>query len=395
MQRDSDSVFFQRQTIFLTGGTGGLGGCLVFKLALAVDTAKIYVLVRGSAARAKARWRETMPMHVEGILATGKIHFVVGDMTMSDLGIPVDLLDELAASVTLVIHSAADTNLKAPLRKSVERNCMPVLELARLAGSFKRMERFVHISTAFVDCFLPDGVVEERIYGVGDPEAQLAEILETGDISRDAIPEFLWPYSLAKHLTEQLVLSRHPDLPLLIVRPTNIGPAIAQPYPYYGPLGACPISTYIRGYITAPDSGVVHVARGNTAGANILDEIPVDLVANIVLLHAARGTVGIVHAGAQSYVPRSLAQMHADIRAEVPGAAFAYVDDWQVEEGRYARFWKVAGRDWRFCGAKSVALKGCDGPLSIDIEDHDVAEFMRMRVRLIAKDIETRTVDKA
>ncbi|KAJ6580765.1 male sterility protein-domain-containing protein [Mycena capillaripes] len=369
MQRDSDSVFFRRQTIFLTGGTGGLGGCLVFKLALAVDTAKIYVLVRGSVARAKSRWRETMPMHVEGILATGKIHFVVGDMTMKDLGIPVDLLGELAASVTLVIHSAADTSLTAPLRKSVERNCMPVLELARLASLFKRLEHFVHISTAFVNCFLPDGVVEERIYDVGDPEAQLAEIIETGDISRNTIPEFLWPYSVAKHLTERLLLSRYPDLPLLIVRPTNIGPAMAQPYPYYGPLGACPISTYIRGYITAPDSGVVHVARGNTAGANILDEIP--------------------------YVPRSLAQMHADIRAEVPGAAFAYVDDWQVKEGRYALFWKVAGRDWRFCGAKSVALKGCGGPLSIDIEDHDVADFMRMRVRLIAKDIETRTVDKA
>ncbi|KAJ7633468.1 NAD-binding domain 4 protein [Mycena polygramma] len=384
MEQDADSTFFRRQTIFLTGGTGGLGGCLLFKLALAVDTAKIYVLVRGSAGRAEARWRKTMPVHIEEILATRKVHFVVGDMTMRDFGISAEVLDELAASVTVVIHSAADTRLEAPLRKSVENNCIPALELARLAGSFKRLERFVHISTAFVNSFLPDGPVEERIYEVGDPEVQLAEILQTGEVS-GGLPKFLWPYSFAKHLTERLLLSRHSRLPLLIVRPTNIGPAIAQPYPYYGPPGACPISTYIHSYISVPDSGVIHVARGNTAGSNIVDEIPVDLVANLVLLHTARGTSGIVHASAQCYVPRTLGQIQADIRAEVPGASFRNVDDRKVKAGRYARFWKAAGRDWRFSAAKSVGLKGCGGPLSIDLAQHDVAKFMRMRVRLIAK----------
>ncbi|KAJ6507420.1 male sterility protein-domain-containing protein [Mycena vitilis] len=254
MEQDADSAFFRRQTIFLTGGTGGLGGCLLFKLALAVDTAKIYALVRGSAARAEARWRKTMPVHIERILGTRKVHFVVGDMTMRNFGISAKVLHEVVASVTLVIHSAADTRLEAPLRRSVENNCIPALELARLAGSFKRLERFVHISTAFVNSFLPDGLVKERIYEVGDPEVQLAEILQTGEVSGG-------------------LANRHSHLPLLIVRPTNIGPAIAQPYPYYGPPGACPISTYIHSYISAPDSGVIHVARGNTAGANIVDEI--------------------------------------------------------------------------------------------------------------------------
>ena len=36
------------QTIFLTGSTGILGGCLLYKLALQLPTSRIFVLVRGS-----------------------------------------------------------------------------------------------------------------------------------------------------------------------------------------------------------------------------------------------------------------------------------------------------------------------------------------------------------
>ncbi|KAJ7142745.1 hypothetical protein C8R44DRAFT_827585 [Mycena epipterygia] len=358
----TDLVFFQRQTVFLTGGTGNLGGCLLFKLTLAVDTQRIYVLVRGSAARAEQRWNETMPKQIRHILAKHK----------------------LRASVTLVIHSAANISLTASLRDSLEHNCLPSLELARLAGSFKHLERFVYISTAYVNCFLPDGPVEERIYEVGDAEAQLTGILETGEISPDPIPHFLWPCSFVKHLTERLLISRNPHLPLLIVRPTTIGPAIAQPYPYYGPLAACPLSAYIEKFIIAPDSGVIHTTYG---GANIADEIPVDLVANLVLLHAARGTTGVVHASAQSYVPRSLAHLLADICAVVPTAVFTYVADGSVAEGKYARFLKILSRDRRFSNAKSGALKDCGGPLSIDLKDHDAAGFMRTRVRVIAENL--------
>ena len=39
------------QTMFLTGATGTLGGCLLYKLALQLPTSKIFVLVRGSVQR--------------------------------------------------------------------------------------------------------------------------------------------------------------------------------------------------------------------------------------------------------------------------------------------------------------------------------------------------------
>ncbi|KAJ7485808.1 male sterility protein-domain-containing protein [Mycena latifolia] len=386
------SAFFQRQIIFLTGGTGSLGGCLLFKLALKVDTLKIYVLVRGSAAQAMARWTTIMPVQIYRILATKKVHLVVGDTTKEHCGIEPTLLAEMADRVTLVIHAAANISLKDPLRKSVCDNCVPALDLAQLASKFKNLSRFVYISSAYANSFLPDGVVEEKIYPAGDAEKQLSEILETGSVSH-SVPPFMWPYSFAKHLTERLLLSRYPRLPLLIVRPTIIAAAVSQPYPYYGPSGSCPMSTYTRSYMEAPDSGVFHVSPRHPTGSNILDEIPVDLAANLILLHVMYGTTGIVHAGAQSYVHRSLSQLHDTIRAHLPsgrGSAaspFRYVTDKRVEEGRYARFWAVLGRDWYFSNATSKAFENLRGPLSIVLEEHDATEFMANRARIIAEDI--------
>ncbi|KAJ7766498.1 male sterility protein-domain-containing protein [Mycena maculata] len=393
-------AFFQHQTIFLTGGTGSLGGCLLFKLAMRVDTQGIYVLVRGSEARAKVRWASTMPAQIGPMLATGKIQLVVGDTKERDCGIAPAVLAEMAGCVTLVIHCAANISLKAPLKQSVFDNCIPTLALAQLAGTFPNLSKFVHVSTAYANTFLPDGVVEEKIYPVGDPERHLSDIVDTGSITQKDVPEFTWPYGFAKHLTECL-LSRNPRLPLLIVRPTTIASAISEPYPHYSPPGACPMSTYIRIYMAAPDSGVFRVT--SSTADNVVDEIPVDLVANLLLLHVAHGTTGIVHAGAQSYVPRTLGQLHATILAHIPRPErlpqppFQYVTDARIEEGRYATFWRALGRDWNFSTKASEFLTNIEGPLSIRglLDGHDAAAFMDERARLVAREIADRPKHKS
>lgn len=150
-----------------------MGGCLLFKLALKVDTLKIYVLVRGSAARARARWAETMPLQSDCILVTNKIQIVVGDITERNCGIDPSVLAEMSESVTHIIHSAGNISLTDSLEKSIYDNCLPALELAQLASTFTKLSGFVHISTAYANSFLPDGVVEEKIYEVGDSLSQM------------------------------------------------------------------------------------------------------------------------------------------------------------------------------------------------------------------------------
>ncbi|KAJ5123348.1 male sterility protein-domain-containing protein [Penicillium atrosanguineum] len=52
--------WYRDQVIFLTGATGNLGGCLLYKLAVKLPVAKIYVLCRGSVHQATEKWEMSM-----------------------------------------------------------------------------------------------------------------------------------------------------------------------------------------------------------------------------------------------------------------------------------------------------------------------------------------------
>ncbi|KAG4428653.1 hypothetical protein IFR05_015866, partial [Cadophora sp. M221] len=103
------------------------------------------------------------------------------------------------------------------------------------------------------------------------------------------------------------LLTRYPSLPLLLLRPSSIGPAIAQPYEMYGPKGSCPVSTlYSRLMRPTGGQSVWHTSAEYPGANNILDEILVDLVANILMQHVYAGTRGVVHASSSSYIPKTL-----------------------------------------------------------------------------------------
>ncbi|KAK7044455.1 NAD-binding domain 4 protein [Favolaschia claudopus] len=399
MTMDDPCAFFREQTILLTGGTGGLGGCLLYKLTMKLDVRKIYAVVRGSTEAAKSQWKETMPEHIENMLATKKIELVLGDVTEHGFGIEETILREMAGSVTVIIHAAANINWLStmPLKETIGNNCLPVLHLAQIAATFEKLTKFVFVSTAYANSFLPDGIVEEKIYPRGNAEQHLTQILKEGRVSEGVNRGFASPYTFAKHLAEQLLLSRNPNLPILIVRPTSIGPAISEPYPYYSRRSSCPLSRYIEKYMTAPDSGIFHVSPLHPAGTTIFDEIPVDIASNLILLHIVHGTKGIVHAGAESYALRTLARVHQDIVAHFPyvpgsqkGPSFVYVSDKSVEQGKYANFWKMMGADWHFLNTASKRFVSVEGPLSISLGGHNATEFMSERTRLIGEDIRRR-----
>ncbi|KAK7049075.1 NAD-binding domain 4 protein [Favolaschia claudopus] len=373
MTMDDPRAFFREQTILLTGGTGVLGGCLLYKLTMKLDTRKIYAVVRGSTETAVSQWKETMPEHIEDMLATKKIELVIGDMTKHGFGIEDAILREMAGSVTVIIHAAANINWLStmPLKETTSNNCLPVLRLAEVAATFGKLAKFVFISTTYANSFLPDGIVEERIYPVGDPEQHLAQILSEGKVSEGVDSGFASPYTFAKHLAEQLLLSRNRRLPILIVRPSTIGPAVSEPHPYYYRRGSCPVSDYIERYMSAPDSGIVHVSPHCADGTNVYDEIPVDIVANLTLLHIMHGTDG------------------------ARGPEFHYVTDKSIKQGRYAEFGKIWARDWRFSNAASKSFRSVKGPLSIALGDHDAAEkFMKERARRISEEVVRRRASK-
>ncbi|KAJ7207617.1 male sterility protein-domain-containing protein [Mycena pura] len=397
------SAFFKNHTVLLTGGTGCFGACILFKLALQADTRRVYVLVRGSVERAKSQWAASMAGHIDAVLATGRVELLVGDVRKKHLGLDPSVLAELAGAVTLVIHCAANISLLASLQDTIRDNCLPTLALAELASGFKHLSRFVYVSTTYVNMFLPGGPVEEKVYETHDAERQLAAILETGSappmdvtVELDGFPT---PYTFVKHLTERLLLVRHSRLALLVFRPSFLGPAISQPFPYYARDGSAPLSKVIEKFI---EFGVRHVEQIVPAhvggGANVLDEIPVDLAANLLLLHCMHGSTGPVHACAQSYVPRTIAQMvaddvephtrQADTRIQKHAARVpAAVGNTGVALRFYAIVADGARKDWHFLNASSRKFAEVGGPLGMKLHGHDPEKYFAGRAKLIAEKV--------
>ncbi|KAJ5593822.1 uncharacterized protein N7459_000030 [Penicillium hispanicum] len=387
---------FESHTVFLTGSTGSLGGCLLYKLALQLPTRKIYALIRGRPQQAIEKWTKAMPDHTPAILASGKVEFVTGDMKAVDFGIEPAVLERLREQVTLVIHTAAKITLDAGLHDAFEDNCLPALELARISSRFRRLKLLIQLSTSYCNSFLPDGPVMERPYTLADedPEEELASILTVGQSPYAA--QFSSSYAQAKYLMERLLPKRFPLLPVLLVRPTIFGQALRDPYPLYGLENSTPLNKFFQFFMA--DRGatqVWHAAKGYRSGANIIDEIPVDFVANACLLHAAAHTTGIVQVSSGLYEPFTFDEyleiVHSNappaVRRELPRVIFTEVHS--APQCFLAELVRVASRNWLFDCGRSYWLKQVGGPLSIRACRSQVDILNKKRVqRIYANSVE-------
>jgi len=108
-------------SIFLTGATGVVGGRILMEILRYTD-AECQCLVRATdESRAQeriGRILETYGMEEhEYQERRGRIHPVLGDITLDRFGLNRDIYDGLARKAGLVIHMAADTNLLASYSK--------------------------------------------------------------------------------------------------------------------------------------------------------------------------------------------------------------------------------------------------------------------------------------
>ncbi|KAH7377226.1 male sterility protein [Plectosphaerella cucumerina] len=382
-------AFFSRQVVLLTGATGHLGACLLYKLTLVLGASQVYVLIRTQPEDAIAKWKALMPADAEalvGLIRSKNIIFLQGDMVRSDLGLTAATKRQLAERVSIVINAAADISLKATLRDTVVRNCQSALELARLASDFPRLLAFVQVSSLFALSFLRDGPVREELHPIPNAERVYRDILAGTNEDWEG---YAWPYARSKHLMECLLTQRYARLPLILLRPSSIGPAIAQPFEMYGHTPSIPINNlYARLMAPNPGTSVFHATQGSRSGTNVLDEIPVDLVADVLLQHVQRGSRGPIHAGAHIYIPRQFDQVITDAKRYVPPqwrakmTTVVFSTDPESRECQLARFYRVSTRGWTFCVDKSASLDRA-GPLGLDVPGHDGEAFTERRVREI------------
>jgi long-chain acyl-CoA synthetase len=128
--------------LFMTGATGLIGSRVLRRLLAAAPGLHAFVLVRDA-----ARWTD-VGGGAEAL--DGRVTPLVGDITREGLGLDGRARRALARRVGLVVHAAADTVFSRPLPAARRVNVDGTEHVLELAAQWPRVERTVHVSTAFV-----------------------------------------------------------------------------------------------------------------------------------------------------------------------------------------------------------------------------------------------------
>lgn len=258
----------------------------------------------------------SLPLEVVGKLRyLDKIIVWDGDITKPGFGLPLGQLEIIEAKVSIMIHAASTIHLTKPLDFMREQIIEPSVALAELSLRCKHLTRFVYVSSAYASTFLrfngkeapsgSDAILKEDINSIIDDEdmslsKELANVRSAGSSIEFNFVQHLSSYTYAKHLTERLILQLFDQHgkpgKLLILRPSLVGPADSKPFEFYERPGSAPLTAFTAGYLLSPPRKWRVSSYLSDISKYLVDEIPVDIVVNRLIMHTAAGTKGCVHA---------------------------------------------------------------------------------------------------
>lgn len=190
--------------VLLTGATGRLGRCIATELADA--GCELVLVVRAPSPDAA---RERVAQALSPDVSLGRPTVVCGDVTEPWLGLGVRDRRRVRSIVDVIVHAAATTSFSLPLEAARSSNVTGTTNLLAFAERSPRLQRLVHVSTAFV------------------AGRRTGRILEA-ELEHDR--GFLNTYQQSKHEAELLVSSRRDRLPIAVFRPSVVldGPGSIQ-----------------------------------------------------------------------------------------------------------------------------------------------------------------------
>jgi thioester reductase-like protein len=323
---------FAGKRILLTGATGFVAKVLLEKLIRTVpDLSRIVLLIRaGKHGDARARFereiaassvfdhlRAVRPGWLERFFAE-RVECVTGEITEPGFGLSLERFAVLARDVDVVVNAAASVDFREPLDEALAINTLSLRNLtvfARVAEA-----PLVHVSTCYVNGYNRGEMREEVVAPAGrardaiprhregwyDVDAliealqrKIARVRARGldperlrrrltDLGITQAQRYGWndTYTFTKWLGEQLALRGMQGRTLTIVRPSIIESTLRDPAP-----------GWIEG-VKVADAVILAYARGKTsffpAGREgIIDVVPVDLVANAIVLASAEALSGV------------------------------------------------------------------------------------------------------
>ncbi|CAH1397837.1 unnamed protein product [Nezara viridula] len=292
--------WMNNKTILITGGAGFLGKVLTEKLLRTCPGVKrIYLIIRSKRGKTpQERWNEIAKDALfETVLADTpdimdqKVTVLDGDMSLINLGLSQEIIEELKNTVNIIFHSAATVRFNDPLHKAFLSNTRGTLEMCKLASETKNLEVFVHVSTAYCNHHLMETCFEEKIYEPCQDWRTILKLIETENpvvmntISYKIIQDHPNTYTFSKSLSEKIVEEYSCKFSTVIARPGVVVGIFKDLI-----LGWTDNVNGVLGISTALTKGVMRVIKGNEECC--LDYIPADFVINALIVSSWEKATG-------------------------------------------------------------------------------------------------------
>ncbi|KAL2821442.1 male sterility protein-domain-containing protein [Aspergillus cavernicola] len=386
--------YYDDKTLFITGGSGFLGTALVHRLLTQTRVGHVYLLCRGGMRRLRDQWSRWLPTAVvEKMSDPSRLTVLDGDILLPTFGLSAHDIGFLRQHVDVIVHSASSINLVKPLSSLAEIVIGASDRMAQFALTCDNLDRFIYVSTAYANTHLHflsptfDVQIDEKIYPINEEPSssssssssildEYAQVQKTGTSTVYQTHNFPWPYAYAKNLTERLLLHRftNPESPtttnkkLLILRPSIIGPSQHLPFPGFSIPTSTP-STMLAASLALTPWRTMHIAS-NAAHPETevtIDEVPVDVVVDRLLVHTALGTTGCIHAVSGTRFRVTIQDWWAaamQLRLIPWGLRCVWVPGGWDSEGQHflARLYKVFGVSFAFSEGRTVDVYGCIEP---------------------------------
>lgn len=150
---------------------------------------------------------------------------IPGDCQFSNLGISPPDRQTLLDEVEIVMHSAATVRFNEPLYNALAINVHATMDLMQLAKKMRKLQAFVHVSSAFANCtvFHVDEVYYKNELNItAGNMCKIADLLgpeKTNRMTSEWLDKSPNTYTFTKALAEEAVLSVGKELPVCIFRP--------------------------------------------------------------------------------------------------------------------------------------------------------------------------------
>lgn len=285
--------WYRNKNIFITGGSGFVGVCLIEKLLRCIpDIGDIYLLLRPKRGKdIDERLKQLKKNSVfEKLLESESsdkvfdhLKIVSGDVSQPNLGLSAEDTQTIIDNVNVIFHSAATLDFADGLKPTVQINLLGTRRVVEIATQCHNLNAFVHVSSAYVNSFRLQS--DEVIYPLTDDPEKIIKLVE--ELSEEELdqktPDLLKghpnTYTYTKQMAEYEVQKMETKFPCSIVRPSMITASWKEPIPGWTISKNGP-----QGFLMGASKGIIR--RLPVAKDLVYDYIPVDVVVNQLIVAA-------------------------------------------------------------------------------------------------------------